>query len=885
MYKKTMTNPLLSYLSNFKAEKGGKITHTRIGHGKKPIIYGGAYHIPDEKYMEFMELYYSWVVEGGNEEYLTEKQEEVLAIDFDFRYDTSIKSRQHTHDHIIDCVVLYAEKIAELVNIKGGTKLKAYILQKPKVNVLENKTKDGIHVLFNINLDRHAQQLLRQNVLPALKGMWEDLPITNDFEDVLDEGVTKASSNWQLIGSQKPGNEAYALTHIHELTYDKGHWDINLASLPIPKPLCLGDILTLSVRNKKDLARFDLKPETQQQIEAMKTKKQEQPAEQIHGLLTPPPEKRQYNAEGDDIYLDLLFNLIGNGYNKKGQKEVNYQDRLCICYTLKSNGYDKAVFQKYCDLREGKGKDNAETLWDGLEVNNKQSLFTLQGLAKRINPTGYEMWFIKHKAYIKISVLKKGENDVAKYIANYLEHKMVYCNKVWWIFDANVKVWRHGTPTAIVISEIQRQIDMARKCLFGNIMNTEDDHLKKELRAKDKEYEEQYKIVGKSSFSKQVENCLKEYLLDTHFETKLDVNTYKVAYQNGMLNLKTLELAPLKATDYITSYIPYAYEEGSAGDIAWVREQVLKICGMNEEKLDYYLSYFGYSMTGHASVEQVFFNLLGPKASNGKSVIFEALMKIIPNYISKTENDVFALKYGSRHKEIATWRGIRILWVNELSKDKQDGEFLKDLSDGTGTKYKVMYGLTSMMAITFKLAVVSNNTLNFDACGGMARRLRSMKMNSDFTDNVEEDDPKNCVFKKDKLFGEKLATTYKYALMSLIYQYSKAFVDDGYKMKPYPKEWEEENRSIISNADTFSDFFEQYFIEEEGAKLGRKKAEQFLAESRKGKINFKDELERMKITFKYESQKKEGGGKGCYYGIRLKTDEEQGLEVDPDDCM
>ena len=41
MYKTTMTNPLLSYLSNFKAEKGGKITHTRIG-DKKLNIYGGS---------------------------------------------------------------------------------------------------------------------------------------------------------------------------------------------------------------------------------------------------------------------------------------------------------------------------------------------------------------------------------------------------------------------------------------------------------------------------------------------------------------------------------------------------------------------------------------------------------------------------------------------------------------------------------------------------------------------------------------------------------------------------------------------------------------------------------------------------------------------------
>ena len=59
--------------------------------------------------------------------------------------------------------------------------------------------------------------------------------------------------------------------------------------------------------------------------------------------------------------------------------------------------------------------------------------------------------------------------------------------------------------------------------------------------------------------------------------------------------------------------------------------------------LDYYLSFLGYAMTGDSSRIQAFFNVLGQKASNGKSIIFEALMKIIPNYITEGENDLFEL--------------------------------------------------------------------------------------------------------------------------------------------------------------------------------------------------------------------------------------------------
>ena len=96
-------NPLLSFLAGFKAKKGDIITHTRIP-DKSADIFGGSWHIPDESYEEFMKLYYDWVIEYKNDEYLTEKQQEMVAVDFDFRYDPKIKKRQHTPEHIIDVV-------------------------------------------------------------------------------------------------------------------------------------------------------------------------------------------------------------------------------------------------------------------------------------------------------------------------------------------------------------------------------------------------------------------------------------------------------------------------------------------------------------------------------------------------------------------------------------------------------------------------------------------------------------------------------------------------------------------------------------------------------------------------------------------------------------
>jgi hypothetical protein len=40
------------------------------------------------------------------------------------------------------------------------------------------------------------------------------LPLINSWEDVLDKGITEGTTNWQMYGSRKPGNEAYELTGV-----------------------------------------------------------------------------------------------------------------------------------------------------------------------------------------------------------------------------------------------------------------------------------------------------------------------------------------------------------------------------------------------------------------------------------------------------------------------------------------------------------------------------------------------------------------------------------------------------------------------------------------------------------------------------------------------
>ena len=95
-------NNMDDYLRSHAATKGETFTHTRIG-DKDQNIYGGSYNIQSQEWSDFMKKYYQHVFVNGKKEYLTEKQlieNGPLLIDMDFRYDTSITTRQHSEDDL-----------------------------------------------------------------------------------------------------------------------------------------------------------------------------------------------------------------------------------------------------------------------------------------------------------------------------------------------------------------------------------------------------------------------------------------------------------------------------------------------------------------------------------------------------------------------------------------------------------------------------------------------------------------------------------------------------------------------------------------------------------------------------------------------------------------
>jgi len=225
----------------FKTDQvGQEKTNTRIA-DKSQGITGGTYHIPDKEYHEFLQLYFTEIISKNKQEYLTEKQLETggpILIDLDFRYHSTVTSRQHTKDHIIDFICLCLEMIKQMYQPDENAHIPFFVFEKESVNCVKGEeggksavTKDGIHMIIGLQADPTVQTMLRSYILEKIADMWSDLPITNKWEDVLDAGISKGTTNWQLYGSQKPNHKPYKLRYVFDTYVDPQHGEITMPEI------------------------------------------------------------------------------------------------------------------------------------------------------------------------------------------------------------------------------------------------------------------------------------------------------------------------------------------------------------------------------------------------------------------------------------------------------------------------------------------------------------------------------------------------------------------------------------------------------------------------------------------------------------------------------
>lgn len=837
-------NTLQTLLTNFRISKDDKTTastHTRMPN-EKLNIYPGKYNVANKDEELFYNGLYQHLFIQNKKEYLTEKQLEngTFVVDLDFRYNHNVKTRQYTKETLDDIVMLFLDQIKKFSSIDNA--FKVYVMEKPDVNVLADGslTKDGIHLLFTFAMNKEHKILIR-NEMVKLSPTAIDLPLINSWSDVYDKGIFEETCNWTIYGCQKPDNEAYKVVKIYDCNIDPTDNEFIIDINDNPK-ITSDMYWDLSVRKEREI------------MKANKT---------ALNLMTKLPGVKQMSPrsvtelelpsdEIKDKYINLLFNVIGNG------SYIDFKRWFHIAGILKCNNYTLEILEKYTAIVD-KENPKTEKIWDSINVNKPMNIYGLENLAKQVNIDGYFRWLEKYNEVITLDILQKGSNDVSKFITKSLKDILIYCKGSWYACINNL--WTViDNPNSIIVSAIQDEIDKLLK-IHTDKVNTANDEEEKQKQRKT--------LVLINELRRQVCSCMRQYrellqgyLLNNDFSDILDMNKYQVAYKNGMFDLRTLIFKEgISPGDFITRTIPFNYQKATETDKLTVREALKKICNYNEDHLNYYLSIIGFSMTGDADKKQEFYYLRGQKASNGKSVIFEALSEIMPCYCMKMGRDVFDPKNTTLHKEIAVWRGVRIAWANEISA-KLDAEMLKDVSDGKTISFKGLYKNADKMPVSFKPFIISNHSPTIDSDAGVKRRLKILQFDSEFIEDLkkEDEDIAGCRFSRDNAFGEKLVNQYKHALLELIYQYANEFITGN--VAQYPTEWKKEAAEALEQNDTFKEWFlinfqfgsgDDYNITDYNLK-NLMKANSF------GNVKFNDQVAKNKWPINYERNKKKWFG-------------------------
>jgi len=796
-----------------KGETPKKISNTRIG-SKDMNIWGGKYDIPDEKYAEFLDAYYRDVFVKGNPEYLTEVQLEkgALLIDVDLRHAYEITTRQFTSDHTTDLVSLYLDIISKCFQLDDEAVIPAYIFQKPAVNrVAENKiTKDGLHIIFGISCTHPAQQAIRKRVLEQIGDIWgTELNITNTWDKVFDEGISQGGTNWQLVGSRKPGNDVYRLTGIYTATFDSSDQEFSVvyqdASTfdmekdiyklsarypdhyePFMTSAFISECATSSSSDKSGAGRRSTTTAVsnsfmQEEFNPLSLKTKDQLDECIKQYIAGISSDNYEQYEAYAYTMTLPVEYFGPGSYSKwfqvGCALRNIANSLFIVWV--------AFSAKSVDFNFGKLPDLWDQ-WQKFECKSKTGL-TLRSIMYwsrkdapekfkevRENSIDYyiELSLDSGLADFAVSNKSKGSTDYDIAVVLYhLKKDQYMCTSVeansWFQYMKHrwVKI-DSGTSLRISISTELRHLyyKKAEKILeqMATFEDTEDPKYKF-LQARNEKVMEIYVKLGRTSDKQNIMREARDLFHDDKFMNLVDTNPYLLCCGNGVWDFKHKIFRDGKPEDYISMSTNLDYQPITEKheEIRNEIEDFLHKLFPERELYEYMMDHLSSTLVGTA-LNQTFNNYIGG-GRNGKSVLVSLMTKVLGEY--KGELPLTAVvtqkrtNVGGVAPEILGLKGKRYAVMQEPRQgDILNEGILKELTSGhDAIQARGLYSSPITFIPQFKLAVCANVLPEIKAQDhGTWRRIRVIPFKSLFTENPVKDDPnKPYQFLLDPTIDEK----------------------------------------------------------------------------------------------------------------------------------
>ena len=811
--------------NSIKGNKSAKPSHTRIPDTNLKI-YGGAFSISDGDQETFWKLYYSAIFENKKKEYLTEKQLDhggCMCVDFDFRFDYNIERRLHNNDHIEDAIVLYLEEFKQIYSFNAVTSFDIFVFQKPNINRLQDKslTKDGIHILFGLQVPFNIQLYIRQKMVELLPEHW-DLPFINDYESILDEGISKGTTNWQLYGSRKPGHEAYELTQQFRVCYDETDGEFLMDEISVRDFNLKDNIAKLSVRYQNN-PKFQVKAEMEKQFKKNQEVKIKRPNSKTKVNLLIEDQDGEDDISLDNIKckddLDKAVKYMLNSFSQNEYELIelhkytqllpekfydpgsHLQNRL-VAFALKYT--DPRLFLSWVQLRSKAHDFDYNTIpqlfgmWKKVSKSNKSNeSITKKSIlywAKQFNYEGYldvrkesidhamEECMNSQTEYDKAFVLKQMFKD--KYVCVSYDKK-----GIWYVFKNHRWVLDRKLSLREAISKSMYELFSKKSDTLNNEWYNYDptddraEFIKKKI-----------KIIGEIMFTlkktNDKNNIMREAMelfYDDDFIKNMNNKKHLLGFNNGVIDFNTKEFRDGYPDDYITmttniNYIPFVEIKGNEehsenmNNCTDFMKKLFPVPELNSYMWDHLAS------TLLGSNKNQTFNVYHGSGSNGKSILTDFMSVTLGEYKGTVPITLVTEKrglIGGTSDEILKLKGKRYAVMQEPSKNVKLNEgIMKELTGGDPIQARGLYSESEIFDPQFSLVVCTNNLFDIDSNDdGTWRRIRKCDFKSKFVDCTEDyDKDDGYIFEKDKSLKEKLPQMAPVFASMLV---NRAFETDG----------------------------------------------------------------------------------------------------------
>lgn len=797
-----LTDFLTKHYTN--KENGEQFTHTKIP-SKQLKINGGSYHINPDELPVFYNLYCKEAFGDRKHLYLTEKQNEVegpLAIDLDFRYPTTITTRQHTNEHISDIISIYLAKLSQMLSFNGDQMFSIYVMEKKCANVKEDVTKDGIHILFGIHVERFLQIILREKVMQDIQCVLNDLGVANPVSAVIDEGISKGSVNWPLYGSRKPENEPYKITYVFHVSYDEIEGDFNIVQQS-PKTFDVKEHFHLLSVQYMSNPKFDILPSFETEYNRLKEEqmtKTRKPIKKIKAYYdgfiqnmsstySHITDMRLLDHAINEIMADLrpedysikelheYTQILPAKYYEPGSHLLNRQ----VAFGLKHK--DDKLFLSWIKLRS-KASDfdfgQIPVLYD--EWSNfslKEGGITHRSIIYWAKQDAYEDYervkngTIDH--YIENTLFTAGDWDYANVLYSMYKDKFVCTNlkngTTWYMFkkhrwekDDGMTLRRYiSTKLFQLYSDKQSQLLQDAQ----NYDSTDETH--GNIQRKIKQLAN-ILIKFKDSGSKnKIMREASELFYDGEFIKSMDSNPYLLCFENGVYDFKQCEFRQGYPSDYVSKStgVSYVKIDPSGQNIPDNVKHIMDDINtfMNQifpepELCRYMWDHLASILIGFKK-EQAF-NVYKGSGGNGKSILTELLSLALGEYKGTVPVNLITDKrstIGGTTSELMQLKAVRCAVMQELTKGAVMNEgIMKEMTSCDPLLGRALWSDSETFIPQFSLIVCTNVFFKMNSNDdGTWRRMKIVEFMSKFVSEGEEHThDNNYIFPKDKDLKNKL---------------------------------------------------------------------------------------------------------------------------------